>query len=246
MKKSIQLLVCGTFLVSFMANAQWFSNDKNKIKGNGSVITETRTTTDYDAIKVSGSYDVDLVAGKEGKITLKGEENLLAAIKVVVEDNVLKIYTEKGFSIRPSLGKKIQVTIPFEKISELTLSGSGNIQTKNPIKNDKFMAKLSGSGNFNLDVDSNALELSLSGSGNVRLKGNADSFTTKLSGSGDIDSVELKSKNVDVNVSGSGNSRINCNESLTARVSGSGNIKYTGNPEKRDVKVSGSGNISKA
>ncbi|MDA6068860.1 DUF2807 domain-containing protein [Flavobacterium sp. AC] len=243
MKKSIQLLVCGAFLITFIANAQWSSNDKKK--GNGNIVTETRTTADYDAIKISGSFDVDLVAGKEGKIIIKGEENLISAIKVEVEGDVLKIYTEKGINIRPSMGKKIQVTIPFEKISEVTLSGSGNVQSKDVIKNDKLLAKLSGSGNFYLAVDSNTLELNLSGSGNVQLKGNADSFTTKLSGSGDIDTTDLQSKIVDVNVSGSGNSKINCKESLTARVSGSGNIKYTGNPEKRDVKVSGSGNISK-
>ncbi|MGE6352672.1 head GIN domain-containing protein [Flavobacterium sp. NPDC079362] len=243
MKKSIQLLVCGAFLITFIANAQWLSNDKKK--GNGNIVTETRTTADYDAIKISGSFDVDLVAGKEGKIIIKGEENLISAIKVEVEGDVLKIYTEKGINIRPSMGKKIQVTIPFEKISEVTLSGSGNVQSKDVIKNDKLLAKLSGSGNFYLAVDSNTLELNLSGSGNVQLKGNADSFTTKLSGSGDIDTTDLQSKIVDVNVSGSGNSKINCKESLTARVSGSGNIKYTGNPEKRDVKVSGSGNISK-
>ncbi|MCD0469663.1 head GIN domain-containing protein [Flavobacterium sp. JAS] len=241
MKKVLQLTVFGAFLVGFMANAQ-----SEKISGNGKVVTETRTTSDYDAIKVSGSYDVDLVAGKEGKITIKGEENIIANIIIEVEDNTLKVYSKKNLNLRPSIGKKIQVTIPFEKISEINLSGSGDIQSKNPIKNDKFLARLSGSGNFNLDVDSNSLELNLSGSGNVRLKGTADNFTTKLSGSGDIDAAQLKSKNVDVNVSGSGNSSVNCNGSLTARVSGSGDIKYSGNPEKRDVKVSGSGNISKA
>lgn len=223
---------------------QWSSNEK--IKGNGKVITDTRTTADYDAIKISGSFDVDLVAGKEGKIIIKGEENLVSSVKVEVEDNVLKIYTQKGSYIRPSLGKKIQVTIPFEKISELNLSGSGNIKSIDTIKNDKFLAKLSGSGNFTLAMDTTNLELNLSGSGNAHIKGNTDNFTTKLSGSGNIDAVNLKTKSVDVNVTGSGNSRVNCNENLVARVSGSGDIKYNGSPEKRDVKVSGSGNISKA
>jgi len=241
MKKVVHLIVFGAFLVGFIANAQ-----SGKINGNGKVVTETRTTAEYDGIKISGFYDVDLVAGKEGKIIIKGEENILAAIVVEVEDNTLKIHNKNNTNLRPSMGKKVQLTIPFDKISELALAGSGDIQTKSSIKSDKFLAKLSGSGNFNLAVDSNSLELNLSGSGNVRLKGTADNFTTKLSGSGDIDAADLKSKNVDVNVSGSGNSRVNCNESLTARVSGSGDIKYSGNPEKRDVKVSGSGNISKA
>ncbi|MDX6189070.1 head GIN domain-containing protein [Flavobacterium sp. Fl-318] len=240
MKKSVQLLVCGAFLLSLTANAQ----SSNKVTGNGKISTETRNTSDYDGIKVSGSFDVDLVSGKEGNITLKGEENLLPLVQVEVSENTLKISMKKNTNIRSR--QKIQITIPFEKISQVTLSGSGDIQTKNNIKNDKFSAKLSGSGNFNLGIDSNDLDLNLSGSGNVRLKGTANNFTTKLSGSGDIDAADLKSKNADINISGSGNGRVNCNETLTARVSGSGNIKYEGNPEKRDVKVSGSGNISKA
>ncbi|OXA81726.1 Putative auto-transporter adhesin, head GIN domain [Flavobacterium aquidurense] len=243
MKKAVQLFVCSAFLLSFAANAQ---SSGSRIDGNGKVVTQTRNTAEYDAIKVSGSFDVDLVAGKEGKITIKGEENILDLIVVEVEDNTLKIQVKKNTNIHSSMGKKVHLTVPFEKISELNLSGSGDIQSKDAIKTDKFLARLSGSGNFNLALNAAALELNLSGSGNVRLKGSADSFTTKLSGSGNIDAGELKSKIVDVNVSGSGDSKVNCSENLTARVSGSGDIKYTGNPEKRDVKVSGSGNISKA
>lgn len=241
MKKSILLLALTLLVINSSAKAQ----DRNKLNGNGKVVTETRNTGDYDGIKISGFFDVNLVAGKEGKITIKGEENLLSAIKVEVEDNSLKIYIERFTNIRPSSGNSIQITVPFEKISEVSLAGSGEIQSKDVIKSDKFAVKLSGSGDFNLPVDVNTLELSVSGSGNVHLKGTADTFSTKLSGSGDVDASNLKSKIVEANVSGSGNSKVTCNESLTARVAGSGNIRYLGNPEKKDVKVSGSGSIIK-
>ncbi|TDP02858.1 head GIN domain-containing protein [Flavobacterium sp. 245] len=240
MKKIIQSVVCAAFLFGYTANAQ------EKINGNGNIVTETRTTSEYDAIKISGFFDVDLVAGKEGKITIKGEQNILSAIIVEVEDNALKIYVKKGTNLRPSTGKKVELTVPFEKISELSLSGSGDIVAKSPIKNDKFSAKLSGSGDIDLDVAANSFDFSLSGSGDIKLKGNSNDLVIKLSGSGDIEATNLKSKNANITVSGSGDVKVNCNESLTARVSGSGDIKYTGNPEKRDVKVSGSGSISKA
>jgi len=240
MKKLIQLVVCGAFLTGLTAQAQ------EKINGNGNVVTQTRTTSEYDAIKISGFFDVDLVAGKEGKIIMKGEENILSAIIVEVEDNALKIHVKKGTNLRPSTGQKVELTVPFDKISELSLSGSGDITTKSPIKNDKFSVKLSGSGDIDLDVATNSFDFALSGSGDIKLKGNSDSVVIKLSGSGDIEAANLKSKNANITVSGSGDVKVNCNESLTARVSGSGDIKYTGNPEKRDVKVSGSGSISKA
>ena len=240
MKKIIQLVVCGAFLIGSAANAQV------KINGNGKVVSQTRTTSGYDTIKISGFFDVDLVSGKEGKITIKGEENILSSIIVEVADNALKIHVKKGINLRPSTGQKVEITIPFEKISELNLSGSGDITAKSPIKNDKFSAKLSGSGDIDLDVATNSFDFALSGSGDIKLKGNSDNVVIKLSGSGDIEAANLKSKNANITVSGSGDIKVNCNESLTARVSGSGDIKYTGNPEKRDVKVSGSGSISKA
>ncbi|MDQ8015265.1 MAG: head GIN domain-containing protein [Flavobacterium nitrogenifigens] len=239
MKKSILLTVLSLFLITVNSNAQ------TKISGNGNITTETRTTGDYDGIRISGFFDVDLVAGKEGKITLKGEENLLSKIKVEVEGNELKVYVEKGIQLRTSMGKKIEVTVPFEKISAVTLSGSGDVKSKNKISSDSFSAKLSGSGNFDLDVDSRNFDLALSGSGDIVLKGKADSFTSKISGSGNVNASNLKSQAVDVTVSGSGNSVVTCETSITGRVSGSGNIKYLGNPEKSDVKVSGSGKIYK-
>lgn len=240
MKKSILLLA---FILCTISNVN--AQDKIKLQGNGKVVSETRSTGDYDGVKIAGFFDVDLVSGKEGKITIKREENLLSAIKVEVEDKSLKIYVEKGTQIRTSSGNKIQVTVPFEKISELSLAGSGDIQSKDVIKNDNLAVKLAGSGNLTLPVDTNNLELHVSGSGNIHLKGTATKLTTKLSGSGDIDASSLKSKIVEANVSGSGNSKVTCDESITARVAGSGNIKYIGNPDKRDVKVSGSGTITK-
>lgn len=239
MKKSLFILAFSAILMTGNANAQ------SKINGNGKVTTETRTTGDYDGIKIAGFFDVDLVSGKEGKITIKGEENLLSAIKVEVEGNDLKIYVEKGTQIRTSSGNKIEVTIPFENISELSLAGSGSIHSKNSIKSDSFTINLAGSGNFNLPVDANNLALNVSGSGKINLKGTANNFSTKLSGSGNIDATDLKSKIVEAHVSGSGNSKVTCNESIKARVAGSGNIKYFGNPEKKDAKVAGSGTITK-
>ncbi|WP_431241675.1 GIN domain-containing protein [Flavobacterium sp. P21] len=113
MKKIIQSVVCSALLIGLTANAQ------EKINGNGNVVTQTRTTSEYDAIKISGFYDVDLVAGKEGKITIKGEENILAAIIVEVENNALKIYTKKGTNIRPSTGKKLRLQFHSKKYLNL-------------------------------------------------------------------------------------------------------------------------------
>lgn len=243
MKKSIQLFICSAFFLTTLANAQW--SPKDRIKGNGHVITEVRKTTDYEDIKVGGFFDVDLVSGNEGTITLEGEGNLLSYLKVEVVDNTLRIYTEKNRYISPSKGKTIKITVPFESINQVSLSGSGDIRTKNTIQSETFVANLSGSGDLTLDLKSNQVEVNLSGSGDIVITGNTENLSSKLAGSGDIDASELNAKNVDVAVAGSGDSKVNCTESLKARVSGSGDIQYKGNPKEKDTKVNGSGEISK-
>ncbi|TAF63527.1 MAG: DUF2807 domain-containing protein [Flavobacterium sp.] len=228
---------------SFLSYGQW--NMGKQIKGNGNVITETRTTTSYESIKVSGFFDVDLVSGKEGSITIKGEQNMLDYIDVEVVDNVLKIGTEKGYNFKLSPGKSVHITIPFESINGLVLSGSGDIVSKDVIKTDAFDAKLSGSGDLKLAVDAQKFNMSLSGSGDIVLSGTADDFSSSISGSGDINALNLKSKTASISISGSGDTKVSCSESLYARVSGSGDIVYYGNPTKKDTKVNGSGEISK-
>jgi hypothetical protein len=240
MKKSIQLVVLNTLFVTTFANAQW---SNNRINGNGKVITEKRTTAEYEEINVSGFFDVVLVSGNEGAISIQGEENLLPYVKVEVDGNVLKIYTEKNVNI--STSKDIVLTVPFEQISFVSLSGSGDLKSKNTIVGSKFTAKLSGSGDLNLDVKTTDFEANLSGSGDVVLTGNSDSFVSKISGSGDVDAENLVTKTANVTISGSGDMKVNCSQSLYARVSGSGDIVYKGNPESKDTKVNGSGEISK-
>ena len=243
MKNSIKLLVITALFVNSFANAQSWMQDR--IKGNGNIKTENRTTTEYDEIKLQGFFDINLVAGKEGEITVLAEENLMQYIKVEIEGNVLKIYQEKGKNLAPSKGKNIIVTVPFDKISAVTLSGSGDVNTKNQIKADKFTATLSGSGDVNLDIDANDVDAKLSGSGDVRLKGKSNKLTAKISGSGDISAFDLISNDVDAGISGSGDIRVNCANDLTARVSGSGDIFYQGDPKSKDTKVSGSGEIKR-
>jgi hypothetical protein len=243
MKNSIKTLVISALMSTTFAQAQsWFGE---KIKGNGKQITEKRTTVEYDEIKLLGFYEVDLIAGKEGEISVQAEQNLMPYIKIEVEGSVLKIYQEKDKNLIPSRGKSILITVPFEVISAISLTGSGDIHTKNTIKTDKFTASLSGSGDLNLEVEVKEFDVKISGSGDFILKGKTDNLITKISGSGDIKANELDAKNADIAISGSGDVRVVCTENLKARVSGSGDVIYYGNPKSKDAKVSGSGNIRK-
>lgn len=210
------------------------------------MVTIERSTDDYDGIGVSGWFDVELVDGTEGKLTLKGEENILEHIVTEVKNGKLSIRVEKGYNLKPSSWKDgIHITVPVEEISSIAMSGSGDVVGKKTLRATDFQTAMSGSGDIKLDLEVETLSAAMSGSGDMDLSGRANSFEATISGSGDIDAYGLEADNVEATVSGSANINVTAKKMLKARVSGSGDISYRGNPEKVDTKTSGSGDISK-
>ena len=219
-----------------------------KIKGNGNIVTIERSTDDYDAIAVSGWFNVILVDGQEGKLSIEGDENLLEYIKTEVKEGKLVIKVKKGYNLQPSSWKKdggIYVTVPVESVNEVTLSGSGDIVGKKTISTSEFSTNMSGSGDITLDVESKTLSASMSGSGDINLSGTTEVFDVQISGSGDIEAYDLIADTVDASISGSADIKVTANKMLKARVSGSGDIHYRGDATKLDTKSSGSGDITR-
>lgn len=239
MKKSILCLTALLF-VSFTQAQSW---GNKKIKGNGTVKTINRTTSDYDGIKCAGSMDYILVKGNEGQITIEGEENLLEHIITEVKNNNLIVKVKKGIYLKSSLNKTIKITIPFNDISDVSLAGSGDLWTEDQIVASNLDVSLAGSGDVVLNIKTTSVESSLSGSGDITLKGDTTNLEASVSGSGDFHGFNLESENTEVSVAGSGDAEVVSHGNFKARVAGSGDIVYKGNPKKEDTKVAGSGSI---
>lgn len=235
MKKSIILFA--VLLVAFTIQAQ------NRIKGNGKITTITRSTSDYDGIKCAGSFDYILVAGAEGTIKIEGEENLLEYIITEVKNGSLVVKTEDRINLRCSTNKTIKITIPFKDIDHVSLAGLGDLWNEDKITSTTMNVSLAGSGDLKLNIEASSTKASLAGSGDITLKGSTNDLDASVSGSGDFHGFELLSNNTDVSVAGSGDADVVSNESLKARVAGSGDIRYKGNPKIEDNKVAGSGSI---
>ena len=216
---------------------------QKKVKGNGKMTTITRTTDSYDTVSCAGSFDYILVAGKEGNITLEGEENILEYIETKVKDGKLLVAVKDGINLRTSSNKTVKITIPFKDIDQVGLTGSGDLWNKDIITADAFVAHLSGSGDMTLTLNTQSADGKLAGSGNLIFKGSTNSLGVSVAGSGDFQGFEFEANHTTVSVSGSGDAEVVSNQSLKARVAGSGNIEYKGNPEKEDTNVAGSGSI---
>jgi len=240
MKKLLSLSL--VLLLTASCSAQW----GKRVKGNGNVTTLERSVGEYEGIGLAGWFDVVLVAGEEGKLKLEGESNLLEHIITEVKNGKLSIKVEKGYNLKPSSWDDgIRITVPVESVNSIALSGSGDIVGKTMIRTDNFKTAMSGSGDITLDIEASSIDAAMSGSGDITLNGSTTDFEATISGSGDIKAYGLDADNVEATVSGSADIKVTANKRLRARVSGSGDISYRGNPAKVDTKASGSGDISK-
>lgn len=227
--------------LTFSANAQnWWGTNK-KIKGNGNIVTVKRSTDDYRGIAAGGSFDVILVKGTEGNITIEGEENIIPYIETEINNGILKIKYKKNTNIRTT--KRLTVTIPFTDIESVALGGSGNVTSNDIIKSNNLNVSLGGSGNINLKINSDDVNTNIGGSGNIDLKGNTEELKCAIAGSGSIRAYDLSTDEVSATIAGSGSIKITVKSKIKAKLVGSGSIYYRGNPKHIDSKSVGSGSI---
>ena len=235
------LLTALILTINFALNAQsWFGGSK-KIKGNGNVVTETRTTSNYAGVSAGGSFDVVLVKGNEVKVTIEAEENITPYIETVISGGVLKINYKKNTNIRTT--KKVTVTVFYKNLESVALAGSGNVLCTSLIKSKDFKVNLGGSGNITLHVESDTINASIGGSGNIDLEGKANELTCSIAGSGSIKSYGLETEDVYVNLTGSGSLKTTVSSKIKSKIVGSGSVYYKGKPKKVSSKSVGSGGI---
>lgn len=233
------LTILITLFLSLQISAQsWF---KESVKGNGELTSFTRDVGNYDKITVAGSFNIELVKGKEGKLDISVESNLKKYLVTKVKNGKLVIRWDNNFKVRPK--KSVNITVAFKNFDELVLAGSGDIKAKDKIVADDFEIKLAGSGNINLLLSSNEVECSMAGSGNLTLVGDSKELDCSKAGSGDFYGYDFRCENVDIDEAGSGNAKVYVTNVLDAKTAGSGNIYYKGSPKENNTKVAGSGSI---
>ncbi len=192
-------------------------------RGSGTVVSDDREVTAFDAIELSTSADVVVKPGDAPALTVTGDDNVLDLLLTDVRGGTLVIRTPTGRMFTTS--RPVVVTVATPSIRRVDVSGSGTVTVTG--------------------VEADTLEVSVSGSGNVLTDGRAGSLRVAVSGSGNVDTLQMKTSDATVNVSGSGNVSVWAVATLRADVSGSGNVSYLGDPEVV-ANVSGSGSVGRA
>ncbi len=230
--KKITLLLAFVFALT-AAYAQ-------KLKGSGPLVEQDLRVENFTGISLNFSGDVFITQGDRYAVRVQGQQNLIDDLNTEIEDGIWKI---KFKSRNVDYKSKFHVYITMPTLTYAKVNGSGAITSKGKFTNlDRLTAGVHGSGDLDLDIEADALTVKVTGSGDARFSGTANAVNVSLTGSGDYDGYNLRGKNCEAKLTGSGDIEIHATEFLLAEVIGSGDIDYKGSPQVK-AKVRGSGDI---
>lgn len=125
------------------------------------------------------------------------------------------------------------MSLPSLKLKSLqaSVAGSGKVEV-DEAEVDHLEVNVAGSGAVSVSsLQGDKAKAAVAGSGKVRLSGECRAAVLEVAGSGRITADGLSAQSAEAGVAGSGEVTCRAEESLSARVKGSGIVRYAGNPE---------------
>ncbi len=213
------------FLSIVLSTMVFASCSKTRLKGEGSILSETRQLESFTRVEANGSTDVEIIPSSTNSVIVTGYQNLIPAYDTKVQGGKLILEFKQGYiNVR---NNNIKVTVYTNSLNSAYLNGSGTMV-------------------FRDSVRSNSMNVEINGSGKIRFGANAYvNASYNINGSGEIDARAAMAENVIADISGSGDIDLSVSRSLKAEISGSGTIDYWGSPSVVETDIDGSGKVRK-
>lgn len=182
-------------------------------------VTVTREVSDFDTVRLSGSFEGTVVVGSTEGLTITGLGDLDERVISEVKGDELRIRLASHKKGRGT----IVIAVNTKELERFIVEGAGKFQ-------------ISG-------IESDEFEVKLPGAASIDLEGKCGELTIIIAGAAHVDAEHLICKIGHVKISGTGTVSIHTSEEIDARVSGIGKIEVFGEPNEIDQHVSGLGKI---
>jgi hypothetical protein len=204
---------------------QGCSEDDLCLIGSGSLNEYTLDLDEFKNVTLIGPINLRIIQAPDSEVTVDAEPEIFSELTYEVKSGTLRIGFEENITcFETDYGVWVNVTLPDIE----TISSSG-------------VSEIISDGDLELDY----LELDISGTSYVELSGRVTDQIIESSGVLNTKNFELITDNTDINISGTGELEITCNDHLDIEVSGAATVSYKGNPTINQD-VSGSLNLINA
>ena len=195
----------------------------NKVSGSGVYQTETRNVTGFKGLSVSGGFLVEIAIGKDERVEVTSDDNLLSHIKTEVRSGVLHVSTEGG-DISFARAPQLKITMP--ELQSLESSGACQVNVA--------------------QLRTENLKVKLNGASKLTATGEIQTLTADLNGASRINAKDLRAADVTVSANGASQAEVFASASLTADANGASRISYFGKPGQVTPKKNGASSVTAA
>ena len=210
------------------------------IKGEGNIVKEERDQQDFTKIELDLSANVTIFIADSFSVLVCAQPNLLEYIETNLEKSTLEIRSDRNIKGT----KPIDIIITCPSLEALNINGSGDIKVINPFTTKEIRFEITGSGNIYANLNAETIQSEINGSGEIHLMGRSADHRLEINGSGDAYTADMEAEKCRVTINGSGDAEVYATSRLIAKIVGSGNITYSGQPELT-TEITGSGEIKK-
>jgi carbon monoxide dehydrogenase subunit G len=224
--------------------------------------TETRTITAFRELDLRAFGELEITYGDEPALRIEASQATLDRLTTEVHDGCLVIkISALGWLLSPGpvhywavtpwpvervrLSGSGKVRLPDTRSDDFqaVISGSGDVQAR-AISASAVQLEISGSGNITVDsVQATGIEVKISGSGKVSVDdGAAETLSVRIPGSGRYQGGGVRCGAAQVKIAGSGQAEVWATDRLAVGISGSGAVRYRGQPTV-EQHVNGAGKI---
>ncbi len=216
-----------------------FTSCNRCVEGEGEVITKKFNVENFTKLEVELDAVVVLMKG-EPSVTIEAQPNILTLITPTVKRGTLHVRSTSCVSA----GAPIKITITSPIYEEISLEGKVGLSSVNLITIKDLNIEAQGDCYIKLNVFVNNLTVDMVGNCLLELTGNCQEAEVELTGSSVLDGFGFNASIMSVELEGSGKASVSVLNKLRARVTGSGEILYSGDPQV-DVKIDGIGKVTK-
>lgn len=236
----ITKFIIATIIALFFSSCNFSVNNIPEIKGNGNVITETRSSSsNFSNISAKNGIKVIVEQSENKSITVETDENLQKVILTKIENGVLIIESDKSFTSNET--PIVRVNMPL--ISGLTTSSGADISSKGTLITENIKVKSSSGSEIKIKVEADAITIQSSSGSSIEVNGKALILETTASSGSEINAQNLQTNEVTSKTSSGSSTSVYPIVKLEAKASSGSSINYHNVPKTLSKKESSGGSI---
>ncbi len=200
--------------------------------------TETLTDVrDFDAIEISGRFDLRILNGQHYSVELSGSEREKDRYDVHREGGKLVIeydgdsrrdwsdWDDRSFAFEP-----MRITVAAPRLEKVEANGLGRVNLEG-ITGDDLEIAGRGPVQFDGSVNVKNLEIRLTGKSEADLSGTAENMNARVEFASTLRAYDLVAKDASVEVTGASTAKVNVQGTLEVEERFGSDVDYRGNPQ---------------